>query len=150
MQVKFSCFFYLFQSSWVSYEILLSLEKSQRESYMCCRLCMVGISEVERDRFQTGELKHIPSVIVDFNDHTWADQLLNSIRGMLLPVCYMDTFMEWLRQRYSIIVLWVYLSVYWKGCSVLWFFYSALNVNVVFMKYFVPFKYAGVDQNWKS
>ena len=66
----------------MSYEILLSLEKSQREGCMCCRLCMVGISEAERARYQTGELKLIPSVIIDLNDETWADLLEANIRGL--------------------------------------------------------------------
>ena len=65
----------------MSYEILLSLEKSQREGCMCCRLCMVGISEAEQARYQTGELKLIPSVIVDLKDATWADKLKESITG---------------------------------------------------------------------
>ena len=65
----------------MSYEILLSLEKSHREGCMCCRLCMVGISESERVRYQKGELKHIPSVIVNLKDEAWADELEASIRG---------------------------------------------------------------------
>ena len=48
---------------------------------MCCRLCFVGISEEERRQYQTGELKHIQSVTVDFNRESWADRLLASIRG---------------------------------------------------------------------
>ena len=42
---------------------------------MCCRLYMVGISEAEQARYQTGELKLILSIIVDLKDATWADKL---------------------------------------------------------------------------
>ena len=48
---------------------------------MCCRLCFVGISEEEKRQYRTGELKHIPSVTVDFNRESWADRLLASISG---------------------------------------------------------------------
>ena len=65
----------------MSFEILLSLERSQREGSMCCRLCMVGISEDQRRDYQIGELKHIPSVIVDFNQPDWVDRLYASITG---------------------------------------------------------------------
>ena len=50
---------------------------------MCCRLCMVGLSDEERRQYQTGELVHIPSVIVDFNREGWADQLYAKIKGCL-------------------------------------------------------------------
>ena len=50
---------------------------------MCCRLCMVGLSDEERRQYQTGELVHIPSVIVDFNREGWADQLYAKIKGYL-------------------------------------------------------------------
>ena len=42
---------------------------------------MIGISEAEQARYQTGELKLIPSVIVDLKDATWADKLKESITG---------------------------------------------------------------------
>ena len=42
---------------------------------------MVGISDEERRQYQTGELVHIPSVVVDFNREGWADQLYSSIIG---------------------------------------------------------------------
>lgn len=78
------------QSHWVSYEILLSLERSHREKSMCCRICMVGISEEERAKYQTGELKLIPSVIIDLKDESWVDEIVNNIKaevhmGDILP-----------------------------------------------------------------
>ena len=65
----------------MSYEILLSLERSHLEKSMCCRICMVGISEEERAKYQTGELKLIPSVIVDLKDESWVDEIVNNIKG---------------------------------------------------------------------
>ena len=68
----------------MTFEILLALERSQREGTMCCRLCLVGITEEEAKTYQTGELKHIPSVTVDFNQGDWADHLYANIKGKLL------------------------------------------------------------------
>ena len=68
----------------MTFEILLALERSQREGSMCCRLCFVGTSEEESKSYQTGELKHIPSLKIDFNQEDWADHLYANIKGEYL------------------------------------------------------------------
>ncbi|XP_060603164.1 uncharacterized protein LOC132756179 [Ruditapes philippinarum] len=67
------------KSQWVTFEILMGLEKSHREDEMCVRLVFEGISEKEREEFKKGSLDAIPDVVLDFNKESWKQTLVDKI-----------------------------------------------------------------------
>ncbi|KAL4220256.1 hypothetical protein ACF0H5_020663 [Mactra antiquata] len=67
------------ESNWVSFEVLISLEKSHRENALCVRLVFQGVSDEEKQDFLKGPLHLIPSVDLDFNDKDWLDKLVANI-----------------------------------------------------------------------
>lgn len=67
------------KSSWVSFEVLMSLEKSQREGHMCLRILFVDVTEAEKKTFMRGTLELIPEITVDFNKEKWQDNLVEKI-----------------------------------------------------------------------
>ena len=70
-------------SSWVTFEMILSFEKSNREKSMCARLVFEGVTEEEKKKFLTGDLELIPSVTIDFNKDKWVEELVEKINGKL-------------------------------------------------------------------
>ncbi|XP_045200273.2 uncharacterized protein LOC123554293 [Mercenaria mercenaria] len=67
-------------SHWVTFEVLMGLEKSHRENAMCVRLVFQGVSEAERLGFKTGTLELIPDIVVDFSEDSWKDDLASKIK----------------------------------------------------------------------
>ncbi|XP_053404231.1 uncharacterized protein LOC123554295 [Mercenaria mercenaria] len=68
------------KSHWVTFEVLMGLEKSHRENKMCVRLVFQGVSETERKEFKKGAFHWIPDVIIDFNKDTWMKDLADKLR----------------------------------------------------------------------
>ncbi|XP_053404236.1 uncharacterized protein LOC123554288 isoform X2 [Mercenaria mercenaria] len=68
-------------SHWVTFEILIGLEKSYRENAMCVRLVFQGVSETERLGFKTGTLELIPDIVVDFSEDSWKGNLVSKIKA---------------------------------------------------------------------
>lgn len=68
------------RSQWVTFEVLMGLEKSHREDNMCVRLVFQGVSEKERNEFKKGCYHWIPDVLLDFNKDSWKDDLASKLR----------------------------------------------------------------------
>lgn len=71
------------ESHWVSFEVLMGLEKSYHEKKMCVRFVFKGLSDSDKDKLMTGTYSTIPSIEVDFNKDNWVDELLSKIDGKL-------------------------------------------------------------------
>lgn len=69
------------RSQWVTFEVLMGLEKSHREENMCVRLVFQGVSDTERSEFKKGSYHWIPDVVVDFNKESWIDELTATLKG---------------------------------------------------------------------
>ena len=69
------------RSSWVTFEIILSIEKSFQQESLCLRLVFHGISDEEIRRFKTGDLEYIPDFVLDLENETWKPDLVAKVKG---------------------------------------------------------------------
>lgn len=67
-------------SSWVSFEILMALEKANREQTMCLRLVFADVPDKEKAAFKHGTLRLIPDFTIDFNKDNWKKELVRNIK----------------------------------------------------------------------
>ena len=68
-------------SRWVTFEIVLSIEKSFVEDSMCVRLVFQGMSDEEIKQFKTGDIEYIPYYVLDFDNEAWKTDLVEKING---------------------------------------------------------------------
>ena len=70
------------ESGFVSLEIMLALEKSQRLGQMCLYLIALGLGEEEICSLKQGLLGSVPHIPVNVNIEGWEDNLLTGLRGI--------------------------------------------------------------------
>ena len=75
-------------SGFVSLEMMLALEKSQRTGQLCLYLIAVGLQEDEICALKHGLLGSVPHIPVNFNRENWEENLLEKLRGKFTAVVY--------------------------------------------------------------